>query len=70
MDGRHLVKEVPLPKGHPRNMMTDEEFTDRFHLAADPVIGREKASRVVDLVRNMEKLDKVADLVQAMNING
>ncbi|WP_295637444.1 MmgE/PrpD family protein [uncultured Mailhella sp.] len=70
VDGRHLVKEVPLPKGHPRNMMTDEEFIDRFHLAAGPVIGEEKASRVVDMVRHMEELDKVADLVRAMNVNG
>ena len=69
VDGRHLVKEVPLPKGHPHNMLTDEEFIERFHLVADPVIGVEKADRVVDMVRNLETLDKVADLVKAMNIN-
>lgn len=67
-DGRVLRKDVPLPKGHPRNMLSDREFLDRFHLAADPVLGAGKAARVADLVMNMETLDRVADIVDAMRV--
>ena len=67
-DGRTLRKEVPLPKGHPRNMMTDAEFLERFHLVADPVLGTEKAARVADMVMNMEALECAGDIADAMRV--
>ena len=67
-DGRTLRKEIPLPKGHPHNMMTDAEFLERFHLVADPVLGTEKAARVADMVMNMEAVECAGDIADAMRV--
>ena len=66
-DGRIVSTDVPLPKGHPGNMMTEEEFAERFMLATEAVLKPDQASRIVDMVMNLDSLEDVGMLVNAMN---
>lgn len=65
-DGRTLVQEVPLPKGHPRNMMSEEEFAGRFLLATEPVMSRDAARKAIDAVLRLDTLPDVEELINAL----
>lgn len=66
-DGRNIVKEVPLPKGHPRNMMTDAEFRERFSLMVEPVLGKEKSDEIIERVMNLENEADLKGILNAMS---
>ena len=53
-DGRKLVAEVAFPPGHDRNPLTDEQLAVKFHELVDPVLGRHRASQILDRVSRLE----------------
>lgn len=47
-DGRKLVSEIAFPPGHDKNPLTDEQLAGKFHGLVDPVLGRERADRIIE----------------------
>jgi 2-methylcitrate dehydratase PrpD len=68
-DHRQEQKEVRIPKGDPRNPMTDEELTDKFLSLASPVLGMKKTEEVKRIVSQLEELDNVRRLTSLLSID-
>ena len=60
-DGRSYKETSKLPKGHPRNMMTDQEFQDRFRRQASFALKPATIEKAIDRIMN---LDRVADVCE------
>ncbi|MCI6256424.1 MAG: MmgE/PrpD family protein [Clostridiales bacterium] len=59
-DGRELVGRMDCHPGHPKNMMTREEFVDRFRIQAAPVLQGERLEEVIKMLCSIECVDDVA----------
>jgi 2-methylcitrate dehydratase len=57
---------VDYPKGDPRNPMTEEEITVKFRALAGRSLSRKKQDRVIELVNELDKLDRVTRLINAL----
>jgi 2-methylcitrate dehydratase PrpD len=68
-DGQTFETRVDYPKGHPKNMMTESEFTtktaDCATFAARP-LSSDLASRLGAVVRRLETVDNVDELVSVL----
>ncbi|MBW1711645.1 MAG: MmgE/PrpD family protein [Deltaproteobacteria bacterium] len=56
-------QEVRIPKGDPRNPLSDEEVRQKFLALAGPVLGRYEAARVHETLMRLEELDDCATLL-------
>lgn len=65
-EGRRFEKEVRLPKGDPRNPLTDKELFDKFFSLVGSVLGRNKATAIYEEVLNLEKMEDCATLAQRL----
>ena len=54
-DGSKFVSQVDYPKGSIQNSMSDAEIRIKFDTLATPVIGKQRAQRIAELVENIEK---------------
>lgn len=63
-DGRSFEKEVRLPRGDPRNPMTDEELRGKFLSLAGPVLGQAHAADICTEIWNLEEVGDCATLAQ------
>ena len=62
-DGRVLSESMDCHPGHPSNMMTREEFSDRFRLQAGFAIDDpDKIERAVKLLCNIEQVEDIATI--------
>jgi 2-methylcitrate dehydratase len=61
--GRELVREVEFPRGHARNPMTDAEVEAKFRHEAEGRLTAERAAAVLEAAWNLERLDRVGDLI-------
>lgn len=64
-DGKVRTGRVEYAKGEPENMLTDEEFSQKFGHLADDVLPSEQLERVEELSGRLEELDDVSELVAA-----
>ena len=44
--GRVLSSEPAVARGNPQNPLSDEEIVEKFRANAEPVLGRDRASRI------------------------
>lgn len=63
--GTSFAKRVDVPKGDPRDPMTAEEIGVKFHALGDSVLGKDKCSRLADLILKLETLANAGDLAKA-----
>ncbi len=63
-DGRELEKQLDYPKGDPRNPLSDEEITGKFHALAAPIMTEESRERLVDAVWRLDELDSVTGFME------
>ncbi len=61
-DGRSFTKSMDCHPGHPANMMTREQFVDRFRIQAAPVLGGEKLERAIDALCSIETCEDISTL--------
>ena len=62
--GRTYSKKVVVPRGEPSNFLTGEELRAKFSSLADPVLGRDRAGALADMVVRFDRLDDVAQLMR------
>ncbi len=63
-DGRELSCQVDVPKGDPRNPMTDEDLDAKFAALATPVMTPSRQAALRKAIFSLESLEDVADLMQ------
>jgi 2-methylcitrate dehydratase len=61
-DGRLLEKRVDIPKGDPRDSMSEEELSVKFRSLASPSFSGERQEKIRQAVFSLESMEKVADL--------
>jgi 2-methylcitrate dehydratase PrpD len=67
-DGRLLKEDVPLPKGHPKNQMTVDEFKARFRRAASFALRRDQVEKSIDWILNLEEMDDISGICDLMHV--
>ena len=58
--------KVDYPKGDPRNPMSDAELTTKFAALAGLSLPKKKQAKVIGLVQELEKLERVTPLLAAL----
>lgn len=61
-DGQQYVDQMDCHPGHPANMMTREEFIERFRIQAAPVLSGEQMERAIETICNIEHCADIASL--------
>ena len=61
-DGKQYSESMDCHPGHPRNMMSPEEFCERFRVQAKPSLSPEKIENAIEALSNLEKCEDVATL--------
>ncbi len=61
-DGREFVGKMDCHPGHPSNMMTREQFVERFRVQAAPVLQGEKLEKAIEVLCNIENCQDIAQL--------
>jgi len=64
--GRHFEKEVRLPKGDPRNPLTDEELRVKFTSLVEPVLGPSRTNEICAEIFHLEKIEDCAVLARRL----
>jgi 2-methylcitrate dehydratase PrpD len=67
VSGEALFQEVRIPKGDPRNPMSPEESSAKFHTLAAPVIGAIQSGKIESQVRQgLQGVSKIRELTSLM----
>ena len=61
-NGEVLQKSMDAHPGHPKNMMTREQFVERFRVQAAPVLQGEKLEKAIEVLCNIENCEDIAEL--------
>jgi len=61
-NGREFEQRVLDPKGEVENPMTDADITHKFSSNCEAIVGKEKCTRVLELVWSVEKAASLAEL--------
>jgi 2-methylcitrate dehydratase len=61
--GRHVARRLDRVVGCPNRPMTDSELAGKFLGNVDPVIGPERARRVLDACMDLEGISDVSELM-------
>ncbi|MBR6349621.1 MAG: MmgE/PrpD family protein [Lachnospiraceae bacterium] len=59
-DGHTYTESMDCHPGHPANMMSREELSDRFRLQAKGILPDEKIEKALDALWNIEKAEDIA----------
>jgi 2-methylcitrate dehydratase PrpD len=63
MNGRHHEIFVPFVKGYPSHPMTGDEVEVKAKELMAPVLGHDRAQKVVEMVGTLESLSNISDLI-------
>jgi 2-methylcitrate dehydratase len=61
--GQVFDRRIDIPKGDPRDAMTEEELATKFNSLAAPSFTEERRRRIRQAVFNLDRLERVADLM-------
>jgi 2-methylcitrate dehydratase PrpD len=61
--GQSFTRFVDVPRGDPRNPLTQEEIEEKFRIQASGVVNEEDISRSIAMIREFEKLDDISGLM-------
>ena len=68
--GESVTKEVIVPKGHPKNPMSDGEIEDKFRRLTSRHLPVSRADRVLEKLWHLEKLGDVSELMDDLRVRG
>src|SRR5205823_8272174 len=63
-DGKEYSTRVDVPKGDPRDPMTEEEIAVKFNALGGEVIGKKQCEQLRHCIMNLETADKLDELVE------
>src|SRR6202045_2281231 len=64
-DGRRLTKRVDYPLGHAKNPMKDSQVEEKFSVLVEPILGRKRARKIIDIVWKLDEAKNVDELMKA-----
>src|SRR3989454_10226356 len=64
-DGRHLTKRVDYPMGHAKNPLKDSQVEEKFSVLVEPILGRARARKIIDIVWKLDEAKNVDELMKA-----
>jgi 2-methylcitrate dehydratase len=67
--GESRTVEVFYPKGHPKNRMSSVEVEGKFHGCARGVLSEAQQTKIISLVRDLEKLNSVNELMSDLAVS-
>src|SRR6059058_3425461 len=67
-DGRRLTKRIDYPMGHAKNPLKDSQVEEKFDVLVDPIFGRERARKIIDIVWKLEEAKNVDELIRAIEV--
>ncbi len=66
-DGKKYTSHVDYPKGDPENPVTWDEAVEKFRFMSGHHTGRVEQDRIIELVGNLEKLEKLDELISVIS---
>ena len=63
-DGKQFEGRVDYAKGEPENMLTDEEFAQKFRRLAGGLLPGDQIDRILEMASRLEQLEDVGELVR------
>lgn len=66
-DGTKYEGKMDCHPGHPKNMMSREEFAARFRIQAAPALQGEKLEAALETLCNIENVEDIATLAGLLN---
>src|SRR6266542_3126696 len=67
-DGRRLTRRVDYPMGHAKNPLKDSQVEEKFEVLVHPMLGRERARKILDMVWKLDEAKNVDELMKAMKM--
>jgi 2-methylcitrate dehydratase len=67
-DGRRLTKRVDYPLGHAKNPLKDSQVEQKFNVLVDPMLGSDRARKIIDIVWKLDEAKNVSELMPAMEM--
>ncbi|HXV78576.1 MAG TPA: hypothetical protein VEG60_01725, partial [Candidatus Binatia bacterium] len=67
-NGENRTVEVFYHKGHAKNRMSSAEVEGKFRACARGVLSEAQQTKVISLVHGLEKLENIAELMQALAV--
>ena len=64
-DGRRLTRRVDYPLGHAKNRLKDSAVEGKFSVLVEPILGRERARKIIDIVWKLDEAKNVDELMAA-----
>ncbi len=68
-EGKHYVKQVDYPLGHPQHRMSDQQVEDKFRRLATGKLDRARMQKVIDMVWQLDRLKDVGALMPLLKVN-
>jgi 2-methylcitrate dehydratase len=65
-DGKSYSTRVDVPKGDPRDPMTEDEIAVKFNALGDDVIGKDQCKDLQKAIMSLESAQKVDELLELM----
>jgi len=69
VSGENRTVEVFYPKGHPKNRMSSAEVGGKFRGCARAVLSEAQQTKIISLVRDLEKLSSVNELMAELAVS-
>ncbi len=66
-DGKNYQLYVPIPKGDPKNLLSESELTSKFNTVSLPALGQDGAKKALDTIKSLESLGDVRELTALLN---
>ena len=63
-DGKSHSTRVDVPKGDPRDPMTEEEIAVKFNALGGEVIGKAQCNKLQEFIMNLESAEKLHELLE------
>src|SRR6266536_5602761 len=67
-DGRRLTRRVDYPMGHAKNPLKDSQVEEKFEVLVQPMLGRERARKILDMVWKLDEAKNVDELMKAVKM--
>jgi 2-methylcitrate dehydratase len=69
VNGENRTVEVFYPKGHPKNRMSSAEVEGKFRSCARSVLSEAQQTKIISLVRDLEKLTNISELMNHLALD-
>jgi len=65
-DGTEHEFSNDAPRGSPQNLLSEDNLVQKFMALAEPVIGNDRAQKIVAITRSFEQIDDLSPLFEAL----